>query len=240
VQDSFWRFYVNDRDGAFLDDTYPLYGRQLYIIPAGVRFNTSLVQDVGHFYVHFDMIGLPYVAQREIFCAPICLPHTSSLEQAVVEIMQELAVCNEAHLILQFRTKAIIYEGLALYLRSLPAEQLQRYLQFTATLEPVLPAIRYIEVNIATRLLRSELAQLCHMNVDYFTRRFRDCIGQTPGQYIQEQRVKLATQQLLFTDQSIEQIAADAGFGSRFYFSRVFSQHTGVSPVAYRKAWRYE
>lgn len=242
IQDSFWRLYVNNRDGAFLEcsnDSHPLYGGRLYVIPAGVRFNTNLTQDVGHFYVHFDVIGLPYLARREMFSTPISLPHPPSLEQAAREIMQELETPKEADLVLQFRTKAIIYEGLALYLHSIPPEQLQRCLQFAAVLEPVLPAIHHIEANISTRLLSSELAQLCHMNVDYFTRRFRECVGQTPGQYIQEQRVKLATQQLLFTDQSIEQIAANTGFGSRFYFSRVFARHTGVSPAAYRKASRY-
>jgi transcriptional regulator GlxA family with amidase domain len=73
------------------------------------------------------------------------------------------------------------------------------------------------------------------MNTDYFIRRFRLSMGRTPGQYIQEQRVKVAEQQLLMTSRSIEQIAADQGFGSRSYFTRIFTRHTGVSPAAYRK-----
>lgn len=239
IQDSFWRFYMNTADGAVLecsDAKYLLSQERLYVIPAGVRFNGHLTHDVGHFYVHFDMIGLPYLARRELFCTPICLPQIASLGQAAKEIVQALEPHQEADLILQFRAKAIIYEGLAFYLRSLPAEQLQRCLEFASALEPVLPAIRTIEAHIGSRLRSSELAQLCHMNVDYFTRRFRECVGQTPTQYIQEQRVKLAAQQLLFTDLSIEQIAANTGFGSRFYFSRIFALHTGLSPAAYRKS----
>ncbi|HET8841014.1 MAG TPA: helix-turn-helix transcriptional regulator, partial [Ktedonobacteraceae bacterium] len=69
----------------------------------------------------------------------------------------------------------------------------------------------------------------------YFIRRFRLSIRRTPVQYIQEQRVKRAEQQLLMTRLSLEQIAADNGFGSRSYFSRIFTRHTGVSPAAYRK-----
>jgi AraC-like DNA-binding protein len=241
MQDSFWRFYVNNSDGGFLecsDGNYPLCQERLYIVPAGVRFSGYLTRAVGHFYVHFDVIGLPYLARRELFCAPVCLPHVTSLQQTVREIMQELEPRKEASLVLQFRAKAIIYEGLALYLRSLPTEQLQRCLELAQALEPVLPAIHHIESHLSSRLLSNELAQLCHMQVDYFTRRFRECVGQTPGQYIQEQRVKLAARQLLFTDLSIEQIAANAGFGSRFYFSRIFALHTGLPPAAYRKASR--
>jgi AraC-like DNA-binding protein len=95
--------------------------------------------------------------------------------------------------------------------------------------------LRYIEDNLGSSIANGELARHCHMSTDYFIRCFRQLMGRTPGQYIQEQRVKRAEQQLLMTSLSIEQIAADNGFGSRFYFTRVFTRHTGVSPAAYRK-----
>jgi AraC-like DNA-binding protein len=60
-------------------------------------------------------------------------------------------------------------------------------------------------------------------------------VNQTPAQYIVERRVKTAAQHLLFSDNSIERIATESGFGNRFYFTRVFSRHVGTSPVAYRK-----
>jgi len=47
-----------------------------------------------------------------------------------------------------------------------------------------------------------------------------------------------AAQALLFTADSIETIAAESGFANRFYFSRVFMRHMGVSPAIYRKAVR--
>jgi AraC-like DNA-binding protein len=246
VQSSFWRLYMNNRDGAFLERTedqidrpYPLDKGRLYVIPAGVRFNTRSTCPVGHLYVHFDVIGLPYIALREMFNEPICLPHRAALEEEAWALMHALEIArSEEDLILQFRIKALLYEGLALYLQSVPPEQLQCCLQLAVALEPVLPAIRHIENHLASRLLISDLAQLCHMNEDYFIRRFRECVGQTPGQYIQAQRVKMAERLLLFTDHSIAQIAERTGFGNRFYFSRVFAQHASVSPVAYRKGAR--
>jgi AraC-like DNA-binding protein len=206
-----------------------------------VRFNTHVTCEVGHLYVHFDVIGLPlhFMAFREMFDMPICLPRRPDLEGEAWALMREVETGQQEHdLVLQFRIKALLYEGLALYLQSVPAEQLQRGLQLAIALDPVLPAVRYIEENLAVRLVVSELAQLCHMNEDYFIRRFRECVGHTPGQYSQGQRVKMAERLLLFTDDSISQIAERTGFGNRFYFSRVFAQHTGVSPVAYRKGAR--
>lgn len=93
------------------------------------------------------------------------------------------------------------------------------------------------EAHLGEPLSNQDLASRCHMNTDYFIRRFRVSMGRTPGHYIQEQRIKRAEQQLLMTQLSIKQIAAENGFGSRFYFTRVFSRVTGVSPAAYRKGF---
>jgi AraC-like DNA-binding protein len=238
LQSNFWRFYMNDRDGALLereDGPYALQKGRLYIIPAGVPFGTKLMQPVGHLFVHFDVQGLPGIVRSEIFSSPICLPPLPDLEQSVWLIRQELQQATGVALLQQFRIKAILYAGLTHYLQQLPYEQLVHYSQLAIDLEPVLPAIQHIETHLSGQLLSRDLAQLCHMNPDYFTRRFRECVGQTPGQYIQEQRIKRAEQQLLLTKESIEQIAANNGFGSRAYLSRVFTRHTGVSPAAYRK-----
>lgn len=248
VQDTYWRFYLNKTDGAFLElnskesqgqaDTYPLLAGRAYFIPAGVRFNTGITQEVDHFFVHFDVLGVPDVVMRTIFNSPICLPASHRLQQAALEIGTDLKGPEQVDLILECRVKAIIYEGLVLYLQTLPPEQIKQPLEMAIALKPVLPAINYINANLANSLFNRDLAGLCQMNEDYFIRRFKECLGQTPGEFIREQRVKLAAQQLLFTTNSIEQIAAITGFGSRFYLSRVFKNAVGLSPAAYRNASR--
>ncbi len=248
IQSPYWRFYLNQSDGAFLelcgkgdnspDELYPLAGRTPYFIPAGVRFNTEITQEVGHFFIHFDILGIPAVVMRTIFNNPISLPFSNRIPQTVWEIVEELELPQRVDLVLECRLKSIIYEGLALYLQSLTPEQLNHSFQLSTVLKPVRPAINYIDANLAEPLFNQELSRLCQMNEDYFIRRFKECLGQTPGDYIREQRVKLAAQQLLFTEDSLEQIAATSGFGSRFYLSRVFKNYAGVSPVAYRKASR--
>lgn len=234
---SFWRFYCNDTDGAWIEHAgqrYDLERGRLYFIPAKVPFSTNLLQSVGHLYVHFDMLGLPYQMQQENFTSPICLPARPTLEEAVCSLRTELEQ-QKLDLFLQLRIKAILYEALLLYLQNLTDEQIQRYLLQSETIEPILPALQYIEAHLEDTLSNAILAQLCHMTPDYFIRCFRLSMGRTPIRYIQEQRVKQAEQQLLMTNQSIEQIAAASGFGSRYYFTRIFTRHIGVSPAAYRK-----
>lgn len=236
LQSSFWRFYVNDHEGAWIEHAgqcYALEPGRFYFIPAGVRFSTNLLQSVGHLYVHFDLLGLPYRVQRESFAAPVCFPPRPALEEALWKLQTDLE--QQRDLLLQFRIKAILYEALLLCLQNVPPGHIQQSLALSETVASIVPALQYIEANLGASLSNSELASLCHMNTDYFIRRFRLSMRRTPVQYIQEQRVKRAEQQLLMTRLSLEQIAADNGFGSRSYFTRIFTRHTGVSPAAYRK-----
>jgi transcriptional regulator GlxA family with amidase domain len=55
---------------------------------------------------------------------------------------------------------------------------------------------------------------------------------------VQARRIAVASQQLLFTEKSIEQIAQETGFADRFHFSRVFALHKQYPPAAYRKRTR--
>lgn len=245
LQRNYWRFYFNPTEGAVLEvensghtghyEKYPLQAGQAYFIPAGVRFNSTIAADIPHFYIHFDIIGIPKLAMSTLFNTPICLPQTEWLVQTIWKVAQAVRINQQPDLVIQCQIKTIIYEGLALYLQSLPLEQLEHPLQLAITLEPVLPAIRYIDANLAKPLLNRELARLCQMNEDYFIRRFKECVGQPPGSYIREQRIKQATQDLLFTEKSLEQIAMATGFGSRFYFAKIFKEATGLTPAAYRK-----
>lgn len=253
VQSSFWRFYMNFRDGAALelpDETIPLRAGKLYFVPAGVYFHCRSDAPFEHFYVHFDVIGLPGLALRELFAAPIELsphPHWQETTYAIAHELADAAPTGTAsavtpdsplNLRLQCAIKSLLFGSLALYLQSLAPERLEWLQKLTLSHGPVLPALRYIEDNIAEKITNADLARRCHLSEDYFIRRFRECTGQSPLRYVLERRIILAAQRLLFSEQSIEQIALAAGFGNRFYFSRQFVRHTGVSPAAYRKTSR--
>jgi AraC-like DNA-binding protein len=241
VQSSFWRFYMNFRDGAALElpnGIMPLRAHRLYFVPAGVYFHCRSEAPFEHFYAHFDVIGLPGLAMRELFSAPIELEHDKDLQSRTRQLARELSQDAPLDLARHCLLKSCIYSGLAGYLRTLPAEKCERLQQLSLAHAPVEPALRFIEENLASRLTNRTLSSLCYLSEDHFIRRFRACVGQSPAQYVQERRVTLAAQRLLFTEQSIEQIAQDMGFGNRFYFSRIFTRHTGVSPAAYRKTSR--
>jgi AraC-like DNA-binding protein len=241
VQDSFWRLYRNDRAGAWLElasGAFPLEPGRLYFVPAGTRFSCANSAAVGHLYVHFDLLGLPRAALRALFEGPCAVPAGQALDRAAQDLARDLAAGRLAGLAQRCRAKELLYGALAAYLAAAPDEQMERYRRLTAAYAPVRAALQEIEQALPERLTNRDLARRCHMSEDHFIRRFRECVGQSPAQYIQEQRVLRAAQRLVFTADSIEVVAAAAGFANRFYFSRVFVRHMGVSPAAYRRAAR--
>lgn len=247
VCSSYWRFYSNDREGARLivygaqGEKHPfnLEAGACYLVPSGVRFDCECVTpSIRHFYAHFEVLGLPGILLRELFSRPLCLPQPSEMHERsstlVAELLRE-GDTSYGKLSLLCRTKSLLYDALAVSICSLRPEEQERHQTYARLLEPVLPALGMIEEHFADPLTNRSLANSCCLSEDYFIRRFKECVGESPAQYIQRRRIESAANRLLFSTDSIEQIAVECGFGNRFYFTRAFSKRLGIAPAAYRK-----
>jgi transcriptional regulator GlxA family with amidase domain len=73
------------------------------------------------------------------------------------------------------------------------------------------------------------------MSPRHFARVFRDEIGVTPAQYVEDVRVELVRRLLETTDRSVEQIARDAGFGTVETLQRAFRRAVNITPTEYRR-----
>jgi len=245
--DSFWRFYLHDQDGAlyeFEGKEYALEAGQLYLIPSGVRFSTRSERELQQFYIHFDVLGLPEVMMRELFASPVRLPSSRELQGAARRILGSGGNPGQSSgLFLHLEIKSFLYQALCKYLESVPASRIARCQEMSASLEPVRAALHFIEEHLGGELNNAVLARCCRMGESHFIRTFGAATGRSPAQYVAMQRVKIAAQRLLFSQESIERIAHETGFGNRHYFTRVFTRHVGQSPAAYRKsasAWQVQ
>jgi transcriptional regulator GlxA family with amidase domain len=82
-----------------------------------------------------------------------------------------------------------------------------------------------------------QMAECEAMSVRTFTRRFREEVGTSPQRWLLHQRVERARHLLERSDRSVDQVAADAGFGSASAMRMHFQAVLGVSPSAYRRAF---
>lgn len=95
--------------------------------------------------------------------------------------------------------------------------------------------IHFIDVNLHTDITVKDLATFQNLNVDYFSRLFKEIYKVRPNEYIQKKRVERAQLLLLASTNSLQQIADIVGFNNVSYFSRVFKKLTQKSPLQYKK-----
>ncbi|MFG2826587.1 GlxA family transcriptional regulator [Streptomyces sp. NPDC048434] len=87
-------------------------------------------------------------------------------------------------------------------------------------------------------LTLSALAAHARVSVRTLTRRFRDEVGMSPGQWLAVQRIERARQLLESTDWPIDLVAHHAGFGTGTSLRQHLHGAVGVSPQAYRRTFR--
>jgi len=85
-----------------------------------------------------------------------------------------------------------------------------------------------------------DLAERSAMSPRTFARRFRAVTGTTPLQWVLRQRVLLAQRLLETTDEPVERIATQCGFGTAAGMRQHFTRFVHTTPQAYRRTFRRE
>jgi len=94
--------------------------------------------------------------------------------------------------------------------------------------------IQFIKENIREKIDMDVLSEKACMSRANFFRKFREEVGVTPGEYILEERIRLAKDFLKNPNYQITEICFMAGFQNLNNFIRVFKKETGFTPKAYQ------
>jgi AraC family transcriptional regulator len=85
----------------------------------------------------------------------------------------------------------------------------------------------------------TEVADAVGVHPVHLTRVFRLKYGTPVGTYVRGLRLSWAAARLADSEDTIAQIASEAGFFDQSHFTRTFRQHFGLTPQAYRRAVRH-
>lgn len=125
--------------------------------------------------------------------------------------------------------KQILFEELMLHLQ-------KEAFQIPSMKERVAwEAARYLQEHYKEKTTIKDLSLALHYHQDYVSRCMQQVLGVTPAQYTNRVRMTEAKRLLSSTNDKMGVIAETVGMEDPTYFSKLFKQIEGISPIEYRK-----
>lgn len=95
--------------------------------------------------------------------------------------------------------------------------------------------IRYMQANVTKNLSLQDIAAAFDISASYLCRLFKVYYSDTPISYYNRIKIEKARQMLVeYPEMRVKDIAEILGFSDQYYFSKVFKQQYGVSPLVYK------
>jgi len=104
--------------------------------------------------------------------------------------------------------------------------------------ERIVRTLVYIQEHLDDALALEQVAAVAAFSSFHFHRIFRGLVGETLKEYVRRLRLERAARNLKQSGEPITEIALQAGFEAHESFTRAFGEMYGVSPSAYRTAYK--
>ena len=93
----------------------------------------------------------------------------------------------------------------------------------------------YIDQNFQRKLLLGEIARREGLSLTYLSHFFKEALGMSFQEYLNQKRFEYACRLLFTTDRRILDISLSSGFSDVRYFNQAFLEQYGCTPKEYRK-----
>jgi AraC family transcriptional regulator len=94
--------------------------------------------------------------------------------------------------------------------------------------------IEFVRSRISEDISLSEMAAVAGLSITHFSHMFKKSVGQTPHQFVLQERVQYAKELLVSWDLRMIDLALACGFKTQQHFARIFRKVCGLSPTEYQ------
>ena len=195
-----------------------------------IIFKPSLLKSVNQDLCYKNFLD-PFFSGMTDFDFQITPAH-STYEQLNFCIERIDTLCSDHPEGYQLAVKGLLFELFFLLISSHPGQQISR--KGKKFLDKIKLVLSYIQENYSRAITIQEISQVCYYSESHFMKFFKDCMGMSFTQYLNDYRLQVATQLLKETEDNILEIAAATGFENLSYFNRTFKKKYGITPGQYR------
>ena len=194
-----------------------------YVLAGNVDMAIQMLEKVLH-----GVANSAQAFRRLLIC--VALRVDLALRHQGIEALDSLAFCRQA---LNYQSVSAIKNSLIAMLRqACDAVEKRREQSYSPAVERVMEVIR---TNYRERLSVNTIAEQVHYSPAHLSTLFRKETGITLNEAILRTRLKAAMDLLRTTLEPVSAIANRTGYADVQYFSRVFKQVTGFTPLEYRR-----
>ena len=231
-------YEVSDSSSASSVRRYDVGPNQYFILPPGVphAYGASPHHPWTIYWLHFTGQHAAIYSEGQQQPQSILPTHNSRISerQHIFEEIFSTLERNTDRESLRYASSLLHY-----YLASM--RYLHHYRQQPSTAADdtsrFIPAVlHFMQEHIEHRLTLAQLARYTGYSPSHFSLLFKEQTGESPLACLNRMKIEHACRLLTDTDMRVNQICHKIGFDDSYYFSRLFKQHTGLSPKQYRLA----
>lgn len=213
--------------------------RSIYFHPQFLNVNmsfelirTGFYGDIAH--THDMFLLRPFLDHRYI--VPIAAPYLDKVTAAFDDMHAELKDQRDWYWSCRSRSyfMEIIISLERLYGLMERGDLIAEGRSSTVKDDRVKRALLFIESHYAKPLTLSDIVQAAESNHTTLSLLFSREIGLSPMEYLWRYRIGIAKKLLAFTEIPQKDISARCGFKTVPHFSRMFREHTGLTPAEFR------
>jgi two-component system response regulator YesN len=142
--------------------------------------------------------------------------------------------------VLELLNVALIYSASSscISLQQAPEAYMEALLRFPVNEQSdnliVRKAKEYLDKHLLEEMTLVKVAEAIHISPGYLSRIFQKNIGESFIDYHTRNKLEYAQKLLRETNRKVYEIAADIGYANPHYFSKLFKERIGVTPLEYR------